>query len=77
MVMMLNEGVTSLRKGGVPLRPESLANDRHERHHRHEGENTAYLSLFLHDAHHDDEVTLTQLPTNSPSGTKPYRYGEK
>jgi hypothetical protein len=36
----------------------------------------AYLSLFLHDAHYDDEVTLPKLPTNSPSCRKPDRYGK-
>ena len=62
MVMMLNKRVTSLCSGSAPRTQKTSAKDRHERHHRHEGENTAYLSLFLHDAHHDDEVTVTIMP---------------
>jgi hypothetical protein len=43
-------------------RLEKPANHRHERHHRHGSEKTAYLSLFLHDAHHDDDVTVMVTP---------------
>jgi hypothetical protein len=48
---------------GTP-RKKTPANHRHERHHRHTCENAAYLSLFLHDAHHDDDMTVPEHARN-------------
>jgi hypothetical protein len=37
----------------------------------------AYLSLFLHDAHHDDDMTVPEYTSDSPSCRNPHKYREK
>jgi hypothetical protein len=36
----------------------------------------AYLSLFVHDAHHDDGVTVPEHASNSPSCKNPIGMGK-
>ena len=50
----------------------TLANHRHERHHRHCGDKTPYLCLFLYDANHDDEVTVINRAVRDRHAIIPY-----
>jgi len=57
--------ISVLQRAGWTATSPCLMRDPQEnaanhRHHSHGSEQVAYLSLFPHDAHHDDDMTVTE-----------------